>query len=322
MRSFKELCYLGRDFLRYATGRDYARQPQGLGCYFRDARCYYNDLRGKSQWNGNRIDGLPAYSYATSLENVLLPIMVLQYGLGCIDCFFTTGKEEYLGDIRRVADWLLSHILADGYYNNRITERDQGNQYWSHNSSMVQGEALSFCTRAVQYRLVAPDTASELRVLMQRIFANMILPLENNGTAIRRGEDLFFCEFCRTDGCLVLNGWVFTYFGLHDYAECEQDEEARQTARATLQTMVKALPSFERADGWAYYDNKGRICSPFYQDLHIALMDALFRLTGVEAFHENMLRSIAANGVFNRVRYTVFKIRDKLLDKEAYGSAG
>ena len=50
--------------------------------------------------------------------------------------------------------------------------------------------------------------------------------------------------------------------------------------------------------------------------------DSRTRLTGVEAFRENMLRSIAANGPFNRVRYTLSKIRDKLLDKEAYGSQG
>jgi hypothetical protein len=84
--------------------------------------------------------------------------------------------------------------------------------------------------------------------------------------------------------------------------------------------MRRELAWFQRADGWTYYDNKGRICSPFYHDLHIVLVDAMSRLTGAREFAENMDRAKAANRPVNRMRYTAYKILEKLRDKQAYGS--
>lgn len=64
----------------------------------------------------------------------------------------------------------------------------------------------------------------------------------------------------------------------------------------------------------------GRISSPFYHELHVALLDAMHRLTGKDVFDEYARRFQRANRGLNRCLYTLVKIRDKLTDRNNYSS--
>jgi heparosan-N-sulfate-glucuronate 5-epimerase len=87
--------------------------------------------------------------------------------------------------------------------------------------------------------------------------------------------------------------------------------------RMTLETMRRVLPTYCLPGGWSYYDNMGRISSPFYHDLHIAMLDAMYRLTGEPEFDKYKNVFSKSNSRFNRIRYTLNKIKDKLLDRDA-----
>ena len=51
-----------------------------------------------------------------------------------------------------------------------------------------------------------------------------------------------------------------------------------------MQTIEKLLPKFD-CGYWSLYDIKGKITSPFYHNLHIAQMKALYMISGNETFN-------------------------------------
>ncbi|MBN1394462.1 MAG: hypothetical protein JW959_05525 [Pirellulales bacterium] len=317
MRNIGELFILANSFGRYLLGKDYFHMKQGLGAYFTDPRCYYNDLRHKARWDGPYIDGVPALHLAATGRDVILPTMVLLHGLGNLDCYFLQDDASRLDGVHRVAEWMVRAILPEGYYDNHCRITSPAFEYYTNNSAMTQGLAISFATRAIRYELVDESLRSSLHGLSDRIVANMLLPAQRHGTSLHQGEDLYLLEFCRKDHNIVLNGWIFAVFGLIDYLQLVADDGVQAHLQATLGTMKRALPQYCLGNGWSCYDNMGRVSSPFYHDLHIALLDAMHRLTGEPEFEKYGKMFCGANRLFNRTRYTLRKIKDKLRDRDA-----
>jgi hypothetical protein len=313
---------MARDFWGVSTGRDYFHKPQPLGAYFRDKRCYYNDMTGKAFWNGTYVDGVPALYFPAWEEFMTLPVMVLQYGLGCMDRFFLEGDPAYLNKVSRVVEWMRRTILPDGSFDSMWNKGHKGVQFHSGNSCMVQGEALSFSLRVIQNQLVAEPALSNLAGRVPDMFSSMARSLDEGGTTLLDGDDLYLCEYCRTDNYVVLNGWIFAIFGLIDYVEYCQNSQANNFLQATLTTLAKMLSTYMLPNGWSYYDNKGRIASPFYHQLHISLLEALYRLTDKKQFYTTLMALRAANTLPNKARYTVVKVMDRITDKHVYATQG
>jgi hypothetical protein len=313
---------MARDFWHVSTGRDYFHQPQRLGSYFRDRRCYYNDLTGKALWHGTNLDGLPALYVPAWGRSVTSPVMVLQYGLGCIDRFFVEGDRSYLDKVSRVVRWLLQALLPDGSLENRLHTGPRAYRFYSGNSCMVQGQALSFSLRVIRNQLVGEPAVSALAARVHDMFSIMASPLDKGGTALWENDDVQLCEYCRVDNYVILNGWIFGIFGLFDYVDYCKDDRAKDFLQATLGTLGRTLGAYRLPNGWSYYDNKGRISSPFYHELHISLLDALYRLTNDERYHATLESFGAANTWPKKVRYTAGKVLDRLADKERYVTQG
>ena len=320
MSGIHNLWYLGRDFARYLAGKDYFRQRQGLGYYFRDDRCYYNDATKKADWTGARCDGLPVLLLTDLGENIVWPITILFYGLGSIDKYLTGAGDRYLDQAQTVCRWMPDNLLPQGYFDNRWSSIDPAHEYYSNNSGMCQGLALSFAVRAIRCKLTDEDTCRRLDALVESVKTNMLAPLDQEGTSLRTQEGLFMLEECRKDHNLVLNGWIFAVFGLIDYLKYREDPQTATFLKETLSTMVAVLPRYSLPNGWSFYDNDGRVSSPFYHDLHISLLDAMYRLTNESIFREYQQRFDRANRPFNRCRYNVRKMWDKLTDSGSYST--
>lgn len=318
VRTVRELAYLARDFTRVLTGTDYFHRLQPIGLFLADERCYYNDLRGKALWSGAYLDSVPAVYWPQLQKIASGPVLVLQYGLASMDCYSTTGDRTFLTNIGNVANWVLKNLSDRNYCPNGLISRDPSGGYISDNSAMSQGELLSFCVRAIHHDLVNPKTATALDARLPGILENMLAPVEEEGTALRKGHELFLCEYCTYDGNVVLNGWIFAIFGLLDYLRWRHHDEVREALRQTLATLVNWLPVFTCDNGWSFYDTNKRVSSPFYHHLHIQLLRALYHLRGREDFEKAAQTFERAYTYRNRVRYTLRKIIDKLGDKEAY----
>lgn len=313
-----DVLYMARDFARHVRGRDYFRQPDRLGRFFVDGRSYYIDFTGKTRWTGLRRDGLPMLYVPSLGRAVSFPGMILQYGLGSIDMWFATGDAAYQAAVGHVAAWIFAETADRDCFDNLARELGRADiDYHSNNSAMTQGEAISFLRRVAEFDLMSEGPARATEV-SHRLYRNMLLPLETGGSALYEGNDLYLCEYCRTDGYVVLNGWVFAIYGLVDYCALTGDVAARARLETTLDTLERALPGYLAADGWSYYDNKGRLCSPVYHTGHIHQLDALFRLTRRPALRDARDRLASADDRLRRLKYTVKKVAEKLRDPQRY----
>jgi heparosan-N-sulfate-glucuronate 5-epimerase len=317
MRSIRELQYLAGNYFRYLRGRDYFHQLQGLGHYFQDDRCYYNDLTKKADWTGPCRDGVPILHSVSLQTDFVFPITVFLYGLGSLDRYFLESRPKHLDQSRRVAEWMIANVLPQGCFDNKWNIADFGNKYYSNNSAMCQGLALSFAVRVVRHALVDAPTCRQLDELLEPMKTNMLAPVEQGGAMLCTDDGPVLLECCWKNHAVILNGWVYGVFGLMDYLALRDDAEGKAFLNETLDAMTAVLPRYRLPSGWSYYDDQGRISSPFYHPLHVVMMDALHRLTGRPVFREYMESFGRADNAFNRLRYTLVKMKDKLTDRVA-----
>jgi len=317
-----DLYFMTRDFSRMLRGKDYFHLPENLGDYFTNEKSYFNDMKGKADWDGSLEDNVPTLMVPSLRMRTFFPSMVIQYGIGSHDKFIVTKDKKYLHQIENVCLWMQRHMQEDGSFNNRFDILDSENHYFSNCSGMTQGLAISFLTRVLRNDLGIKLDICSLEKLVERAYGSLIRPIEQGGGTLYEGQHMYICEYARKDHNIVLNGWVFGIFGLIDYSFWRPgSREIDSILEKTLLTMAKKLPSyFVSNSGWTYYDNQGRVCSPIYQSLHIHLFDALWRLTGNYEFREFLGLCRRGYTIPNRCYYTVLKILEKLLDRYRYGT--
>lgn len=318
LKKTREIFYMARDFVKIVRGKDYFHEPARLGSYFKDDRCYYYDFRAKVNWTGRFEAGVPLLNVPAWSREIFFPIMIMQFGLGCLDEYFLTGEPRRLESALSVVRWMLNKHQGNGSFDNYFPQISPQYQHYSANSALAQGHALSILSRVNFYHLVPADLSSSANELMTSVFENMIAPIDAGGTALIEGDDIYFCEVCRRDNCVVLNGWIYAIFGLWDYQRFYPGERPSAILRQTLVTLENHLDEFILPGGWSIYDNKGRLCSPTYNELHIVLMDALARLTKSKKMISYLQKLNRGQTKLNQIRFTVLKIREKLKDKHAY----
>jgi hypothetical protein len=194
--------------------------------------------------------------------------------------------------------------------------------FYSDNSGMAQGEALSLLTRAARHDVVEGQLKQAAEDAAERIAANMILPLELGGTRLTMERSVYFCELCRTDRHVVLNGWMYALFGLQDYQDWQPNVDIAQVLADSLDTLRREAIRYVLPSGWSLYDNHGRVASPFYHRLHIALLDAQARLSPARPFDDVLADLGRADTRWNRIRFTALKVKDKVFDTSRHTTSG
>ena len=77
---------------------------------------------------------------------------------------------------------------------------------------------------------------------------------------------------------VILNGWIYALWGLREAAVKTKRSDILNFIDDTTNCLVDSLSDFYD-DRWSYYDDKGRIASPFYYRLHITQLSALYKMT-------------------------------------------
>jgi len=317
IRKAKDVIFMARDFLKVVSGKDYFHQPDNPGNYFKDGRSYYIDFRGKVNWTGDYVDNVPVLYFPSMDKSVLFPGMIIQYGLGSIDMYFATQNTAYLKIVESVYAWLIKNINGEHYLDNLFSDLYPNVKYYSNNSAMTQGTALSFLIRVVKHKLVEGDLKDTV-VLIENMYRNLILPTNKGGGALYIDDDIYLCEYCRMDGYVVLNGWIFAILGLHDYHV--HFDNAEPYLEKCLQTLETTVADYVLPDKWSYYDNEKRLSSHVYQFTHINLFAALYKLTDRDIFGRICEDLQEGYNMHNKIKYTLLKIVDKLRDTTPYST--
>lgn len=254
------------------TGKSISHVNQGVGtCYSKEeVSGYYNDMIEKVTKDDPNIL-VPQYHVDTG-EKIYFSIGIFQYGLAAYDLFLTTNDEIYKNKLMACANWALENQQEDGSW---ITFAYKNNNPYS---SMAQGEGMSMLVRAA---IVEND--EKYLVAAQKAKDFMLKPLEDGGTTEYINDDVILYE--ATNNPVILNGWIFSLWGLYDYYKYTKDNETKIVLEKTLDSLKRSLPNFD-IKYWSKYEDGKRICSPFYHKLHVAQLTAMYDLFGDSIYKE------------------------------------
>ncbi len=257
-------------------GKSILHVNQGLGrCFSTTDICgYYNDLTEKVTKMPELLncDELPHVEDERG-EQILFPVAVFQYGLGAYDLYLLKHDERYLKKILSVC------VLGDAKSGKfRCMEQLFLHLPRTPYGAMCQGEGTSLLIRAYKH------SGNKIYLeAAQKALDFMLISVTNGGTSDETEERLLLLEY--THRTAVLNGWIFALFGLYDAALVCDSRVYRDAFDKSLHTLIKSLHDFD-CGYWSIYSRDGKIASPFYHDLHIAQMQALYAMTHNKLFLE------------------------------------
>jgi hypothetical protein len=233
---------------------------------------YYNNLTEKVSKCQDQKGSVPKTIMDTG-EEILFSIAIFQYGLGAYDLYLMNDEASMLENSLVCADWAVDNQQEDGSW---ITF-DFINKTEPY-SSMAQGEGISLLLRAC---LAKND--QKYFIAAERAKSFMLRSIEEGGTTKYDGDKVFFYE--TTFSPLVLNGWIFSYWGLWDYYLFTKNDDFKVLCNKCVDTLCRMLEEFD-AKYWSYYDLGGKFCSPFYHRLHIAQLKVMYDLTERREFND------------------------------------
>ena len=288
------------------SGKSIYHVNQNMGEFFIPGKVhgYFNNMTEKvtkaPQFITN--EELP-YLITEKNEKVIFPVGVFQYGLGAWDLYLKTNDSSYIHKFIEIADWSVQNQKDDGAWNNFF-------YYYPDNpyGAMCQGEGVSLLIRAFQF-----SHNEEYLQAATKAIDFLIKDVKEGGTTSYEEGLPCFLEY--THRPAVFNGWVFALFGLYDYLLIVDDPDKSKLLKETIDLLKQKLCLFDNGF-WSIYDLDGRIASPFYHNLHIAQLQALYEITNDNLFLEYKNRFKKYDGcAWNRTKAFVIKSVQKLIEK-------
>lgn len=289
-------------WFRMLCGKSVFHMRQTEGLYYEPGkiRGYYSDLRHKVA-GAALIDknGVP-YNETNRGNTVYFAITIFQYGLASYDLLLETKEEIYHKKFLNAVKWAIDNQAIDGSWNAFG---------WSTPdtpfSSMAQSEGASLLCRA--YVDSRDDAYLEAA---KKAIRFMLKPVEDGGTAYYRNGQITLEE--ALDERTILNGMMFSAWGLYDVCILAGDEELKKSLTTIIDTLAEILKKYDRRY-WSNYDMEGNIASPFYHDLHIEQLKVMYRLFGNISFKETYERWIKYQNSFIKSKVAfVVKAMQKL----------
>ena len=213
-----------------------------------------------------------------------------------------TQDDIYKNKLRACADWAVDNQQEDGGWDTFSYENPE-----HPCSSMAQGEGISMLIRA---HIVTQEERYISAAYKAKDF--MLSSIPDGGTTSYQGDDVYLYEY--THDPLILNGWIFSLWGLYDYYKYTGNERVQRILTATLSSLKRKLPDFD-IKYWSKYEDGKRICSPFYHKLHIAQLTTMYDLFGDEIYKEYAQKWEAyQHGFWNTKRAFLKKALQKVFE--------
>jgi hypothetical protein len=311
-----------------ALPRDYWHVREPIGANFMPDALggYYIDMRGKAgEYRGPTRDGIPLRNQNNEGLQ-LLPVTFTQLALGHYEFWLVNNGRRHLDRFLECADWLVEH-------HEPCPGKRDGWQYWFDHgrlgikapfiSAMGQGQGISVLVRA--YDVTKHD---KYLTTAQRALEPFAYEVTEGGVTARLADgSVYYEEYPSQPYSHVLNGHIFALWGLYDYAIFRQDGHVRRMFEQGADTLRKFLPRYD-VGYWSRYclfpHPLPNVASPFYHDLHIHQLRALFALTEIGEFRDYADRwerqfdrwRNFTRAVYGKVRFKVWiKARKKNLSR-------
>ena len=265
-----------RKWYRMLSGKSIMHVNQDLGKFFDvdNIKGYYNNLTEKVSLLPHLLETkeLPKYEVPTG-EKVTFPVDVFQYGLGAFDLFLMTNDQRYYDKFMQCVFWTIENQEDTGAWNTFFFKYPNAPY-----GGMAQGEAASLLVRAY----IVTNDEEYLNAAKRAIDFMLRSRKEGGCTDYLEEGKVIFCEYTHLP--VVLNGWIFAWFGLFDYVKVSNDNSFyKGILNKSKDTLIDMLPKFS-TKYWSLYDIRGNFASPFYHRLHIAQLEAMYAITSDKSF--------------------------------------
>ena len=264
-------------WVKMVTGNSVFHMRQCEGKYYEkgSVKGYYSDLRHKVA-GAALIDknGVP-YNETNRGEHIYFAITIFQYGLGSYDLYIETGDKSYEEKLFATVKWAIENQQENGSWNAFGWSTPEAPY-----SSMAQSEGASLLCRA--YKESGDETYLQAAEKAVRF---MLKPVEQGGTAYYKNGRITLEE--ASDELTILNGMMFSIWGLYDVCILLDSEELENSLDITVNTLADILEKYDRGY-WSNYDLDGNIASPFYHDLHLEQLKVMVNLFGNKQFDERL----------------------------------
>lgn len=265
-----------KKWYKMMRGKSVFHVNQNLGKHFEvnALKGYYNNMMEKVSYVPHLVESDEMPILHTESGGIFtFPVAVFQFAFGLLDFYYETHDIKYIRKFRQCADWAVKHQLANGEWDNFsyiYPEHPYG--------AMAQGEGVSLLLRS--YKLFGEE---KYFIAAQKAVSFLLKDVKDGGCTQYEGDDVIFLEYQHLP--VVLNGWIFSWWGLYDYVLVTHDNFVKTRMNESLYTIMRMMPKFV-CTFWSMYDVGGKIASPFYHNLHIAQMQAMYQLTGEDVFQQ------------------------------------
>lgn len=249
---------------------------------------YYMSFLYKANYPGPfDKNGIPLLDYRGIIGKQYNPIAVAQYGLGHYNLYKRNRNRKNLEIAIKQADWLV----------NNLEKNTKGVSVWMHYfdweyrdklkapwySALAQGNGISL--------LVRIHLETEKRKYLetaQKAFKSFLIETKDGGVKfIDNKNNIWLEEYIVNPPTHVLNGFVWTLWGIYDYWLLTKEAWARKLFNECVKTLEINLQKYDTGF-WSLYEQSGTkmkmLASPFYHSLHIVQLKVLYKMTNEPIF--------------------------------------
>jgi len=242
---------------------------------------YYLDQSRRAEYAGPYDDnGIPLYAGKDGTAH--LPVHIAFWALGHTRRYMSSNDVSHRKCLLAAADWFVKSQDEYGAWPTPFPMKRFGLKA-GFPSAMSQGLAISCLVRA--YRLTDDNRFLDSATNALRPFRQEI---REGGVASYDEGRTWFEEYPAYPFKHVLNGFVYSLWGLYDLVRFADHPEARSLYDSGVQTLTLWLPRFDLGY-WSRYHIPDKPRNPatiHYHHLHIDQLDIMHRLTGNDIFRE------------------------------------
>jgi len=226
--------------------------------------------------------GIPYVLYSP-LNNITAgkqynPTIVCNYALLYYE-EMVKGNQSYRQSFENCLGWLKKSI---SYHNNAAFYIFNWQQPWYDSvgipftSGMTSGLAIEVFTKGYQLR-----NDSLYLKLAKDLLRGFFIPIQLGGFSYQNKNGWWYEEIADTNmhTPFILDGHIFSLTGVHYYLAVTKDDSASAVFANGIAALKYLLPSYDKGDGWAYYDKYMKTADKHYQHVLSGQMKQLFNIT-------------------------------------------
>lgn len=259
------------------------------------------------------VDDVPMVNYGGKIGLRYNPVTIAQYSLANHSLYLQTKDEKYLKIFLKCVNWFLMFI--SDYKNNSAV--------WFYNfdlmecglkapwiSAMAQGLAMSVLVRA--NKLFGDKNYMDIAEKAINVFD---VPVSEEGVmSFFPDGGIVFEEYPTGFSNSVLNGLIFTIFGLYDLYTFTGNKKAEMLFNKAINSLKNNIERYD-TNYWTRYDlrNDKRLASVEYHILHIKLLGGLYEITNDTYFIEMRNKwNGYYRSLFCKIRFGIIKFIQKI----------